>query len=684
LAFFTGCQVESNEDEKATYTVTFDANGGDGILPADITAIVGEEFTLPAAELTKIGYNFKGWNTASSGSGTTYEAGAKAKDLSTENGATVTLYAKWLKEGDYSIIYKNTENAANDNPASYNVETETITLKEAVKTGYIFDGWYKEDSFATKATEIAKGSTGNVTLYAKWTAITYTITYELNGGTNADGNPESYNVEIETIILESATKYGYALEGWYKEDSFATKVTEIAKGSTGNITLYAKWIITSDTVTSAIGALSGEGPHDIAVVGPITSETISAIAAALKSNGEAKVNLDLSRATGLAIITGRAFENCTSLISVSIPGSVTTIKSNAFANCVNLTTVSIPDGVSSIWYSVFEGCTSLTSVNIPDSVTDVSFGNFKDCTSLKFNEFDNAKYLGNESNPYFVLIEAKDTSITSCNINPATKVIAGEAFKDCTSLTSVVIPDGVTSISCFTFEGCTSLTTVNIPDSVTFTLYTRSVFNGCTSLTTVNIPNGATYIADNMFQNCSSLTSVTIPDSVTSIGYCAFEGCSKLASMTIPDGVTSIDSFAFEKCSSLTSVSIPDSITSIGGSAFNYCSNLKFNEFENANYLGNENNPYLVFIGVNDDYITSCNINETTKIISDFAFSGCDNLTSVTIPVSVISIGQDVFNYLDDLKTVNYRGTKEQWNAISIGNYNDSLANATINYNYTD
>ena len=660
LSVLTGCQVE-NDDEpaaKISYTVKFDANGGEGKLPDDITAIVGEEFTLPTSELTKTGYDFKGWCTSADGKGTTYEAGAKAKDLSTENGATVTLYAKWLKEGDYIITYKNVENATNDNPASYNVETESITLKAATKAGYIFDGWYKEDSFATKVTEIVKGSAGNITLYAKWNLETYTITYELNGGTNADGNPGSYNVETETMSLESATKYGYALEGWYKEDSFTTKVTEIAKGSTGNITLYAKWIITANTVADAISALSGEGPHDVAVDGEITGETISAIKNALKNNAEAKVNLDLSQTTGLAVIDSYAFKDCSSLVSVSIPDSVTDIKSSAFANCVNLTTVNIPDGVSSIWYSVFEGCTSLTSVTIPDSVTNVSYANFNGCTSLKFNEFDNAKYLGNENNPYFVLIEAKDTGITSCNINTATKVIAGEAFKNCTSLTSVAIPDGVISISCYIFEGCTSLTTVNIPENIT--LFGEYMFKACSSLTTVNIPGNVTFIGREMFYNCASLTNITIPDSVTSIKYEAFYGCSKL-----------------------TSVNIPDSVTTIDTSAFDYCNSLKFNEFDNANYLGNEGNPYLVLIKAKDGNITSCNINTATKVISGSTFAGCDRLTSVTIPVSITSISNYAFEHCDSLATVNYRGTEEQWNAINIDkNRNDSLANATVNYNY--
>ncbi len=762
LSVLAGCQVESNDDSgnepaaKISYTVKFDKNGGEGKLPADITATVGEEFTLPATELTKTGYDFKGWCATANGTGTTYEAGSKVKDLSTENGATVTLYAKWIKEGDYIITYKNVENAENDNPASYNVETETITLNAAAKSGYIFDGWYKEDSFATKVTEIAKGSSGNITLYAKWNLETYTITYELNGGTNADGNPESYNVETETITLKEAAKNGYSFGGWYREDSFATKATEIAKGSTGNITLYAKWleiytitfdanggkgemnpqnaaaetefellkntftkngyifagwatsadgnvsysekakitatgnitlyakwIITANTVVDAISALSGEGPHDIAVAGEITSGTISAISDALKNNAEAKVNLDLSRTTGLAVIDSYAFKDCSSLVSVSIPGSVTDIKNSAFANCVNLTTVNIPDGVSSIWYYVFKGCTSLASVNIPDSVTYVGYANFNGCTSLKFNEFDNAKYLGNENNPYFVLIEAKDTSITLCNINPDTKVIAGEAFKNCTSLTSVAIPDGVISISCYIFEECTSLTTVSIPNSVTS--ISKYVFKDCSSLTTVNIPNNITYINDSMFYNCASLISVIIPDSVTSIGYGAFEGCSKLAIMTIPDGVTSIGSCAFQDCNALTSVVIPDSVTAIGDFAFSGCSNLKFNEYDNVNYLGNENNPYLVLIKAKDENITSCNINTATKMILDNAFFGCSKLTSVTIPASVISIGQVAFNYLDELTTVNYRGTKEQWNAIKFGYYNDSLtaSTTTVNYNYT-
>ena len=107
----------------------------------------------------------------------------------------------------YTITYVNVEGATNENPASYNEETETITLKDPVKTGYTFAGWYKDAKFTTQVTEIIQGTTGDITLYAKWVKEgDYTITYvNVDGATNE--NPASYNVETETITLKGRRFY---------------------------------------------------------------------------------------------------------------------------------------------------------------------------------------------------------------------------------------------------------------------------------------------------------------------------------------------------------------------------------------------------------------------------------------------------------------------------------------------
>ena len=213
--------------EPVSYTITYELDGGTN---------ASENPAITLKDPVKTGYTFAGWYMAEDFTG---NAVTEIVQGSTGN---ITLYAKWVKEGDYIITYVNVDGATNENPASYNVETETITLKDPVKTGYTFGGWYKDGGFTTKVTEITQGTTGNITLYAKWKLVSYTITYELYDGTNAPENPAGYNVETETITLKDPVKPGYTFAGWYKDAKFTTQVTEIIQGTTGDITLYAKWI----------------------------------------------------------------------------------------------------------------------------------------------------------------------------------------------------------------------------------------------------------------------------------------------------------------------------------------------------------------------------------------------------------------------------------------------------------
>ena len=336
--------------------------------------------------------------------------------------------------------------------------------------------------------------------------------------------------------------------------------------------------------------------------------------------GETKSNLDYHY-----ILTNNSvyiIKYIGSSADVTIPSvidekPVTTIGDSAFLGR-SLTSITIPDSVTSIGSYAFRGCSSLTSVTIPNSVTSIGYDAFYNCSHLQYNEYDRCYYLGNETNPYLVLVSCFDNTVSSISIAENCRFIYNSAFDSCSSLTSVTIPNSVTSIGNSAFLGCSSLTSIEMPNSVTS--IEHDAFSGCSSLTSIEIPNSVISIGDHAFYGCSSLTSITIPNSVTSIGNFAFYSCSSLISISIPNSVISIGNYAFKDCSKLTSIKISNSVTSIGDSAFYNCSSL-----------------------------TSITIPNSVTSIGDSAFSYCSSITSITIPNSVTSIDEGAFSYCSSL-----------------------------------
>lgn len=283
--------------------------------------------------------------------------------------------------------------------------------------------------------------------------------------------------------------------------------------------------------------------------------------------------------------------------------------------------------VTVIGKEFFYNHSNLTSIEIPNSVIRIESNAFYGCDNLQYTEYENAKYLGNEKNPYVVLVKVINADMTSVKINQATKVIYDNAYSACFRLTSVIMPDSVTSIGNYAFYQCDNLASITIPNGVTNIGY--CAFSGCKSLTNIMIPNSVISIEDGTFTACYSLTSVTIPSSVTSIG-----------------------DYAFSSCSSLTNITIPSDVTTIGDYAFKGCDNLQYNEYGKAKYLGNKQNPYVVCIkSINAD-ITSIEINADTNVIYSDAFYGCSRLKSITIPDSVMSIGYRSFQDCSGLTSI--------------------------------
>ena len=222
---------------KNTYQIVFDNNSGTGSMNS-VTVSYDTSVSLPANQFTKEGYVFSGWSLTPNG-GVIYNNLQSVINLTSKDNDTVTLYAKWAPV-TYQISYQLNGGNATANPTSYNITSSTITLKNPTRTGHSFGGWYSDSKYQTKVTQIAQGSVGNKTLYARWTPVTYQISYQLNGG-NGAVNPTSYNITSSTITLKNPTRTGYSFGGWYSDSKYQTRVTQIAQGSVGNKTLYAKW-----------------------------------------------------------------------------------------------------------------------------------------------------------------------------------------------------------------------------------------------------------------------------------------------------------------------------------------------------------------------------------------------------------------------------------------------------------
>ena len=208
------------------YTIKFDGNGAAKGKMSEKACAAGQKEKLSKNKFEKKGYTFAGWNTQPDGKGTFYEENAYVKNLTKKADEVVTLYAQW-KAAQYQITYK--------------ITSKTIKLSNPSKKGYVFKGWYCDKKCTKKVTSIKKGSTGKVTLYAKWAKEKYTITYKLNGGKNNKKNPKIYTITSKMIKLAAPTRKGYVFKGWYRDKKCTRKVTSIKKGSTGKITLYAKW-----------------------------------------------------------------------------------------------------------------------------------------------------------------------------------------------------------------------------------------------------------------------------------------------------------------------------------------------------------------------------------------------------------------------------------------------------------
>ena len=231
-----------------------------------------------------------------------------------------------------------------------------------------------------------------------------------------------------------------------------------------------------------------------------------------------------------------AFQDNTTITSVTIPASVTEIGSNAFADCTNLTSVHYAGDWS-----------NLTIQSGNPAVQDAANEQLFDFEFI----LNNTAVIVNSYNG-----TAADVTIPSRYKGKPVTAINNAVFPN-SAVTSVTIPDSITSIPDAAFANCSKLTNISIPNSVTSIGY--SAFSDCTSLKSITLPSSLSTISRALFSGCSQLTTIHIPDSVSSIQISAFHHCRNLETIRIPVSVTLIETDAFAGCPSSMTVTYPGS-----------------------------------------------------------------------------------------------------------------------------
>ncbi len=482
-----------------TYTIRFQSSGGSEC--ADISATYDKSVILPTP--IRDGYVFNGWKGATG----TYVG--SVRNLSAENGATVTLVADWSAVTDtpYTVrCYKQ--------PALKVTDKEKYVLFD-LKNGDPIDGEYVQ--YGTTDTTVSV-SAQNIEGYMTPSAQSVKI-----AGDGSSVVCFYYDIKTNSVTAPTLSASDKQLDEIAKKIaaglSFSLDVDgveyEIAQTEDGTLGIR---FISTDAEKIAI--------PDVVKIGEKVYRITEIQAGAFRGNVTVK---EVQLSANISRIGNAAFEGCTSLSKVVLHKGLVTIGNKAFFGCTSLKSIKLPSTVQSIGNSAFQNCAALSRVTLNGGLLKIGKKAFYSCPLL-----------------------------TKISIPKTVLQIGAYAFAKCSKLRNVTFVSGsrLLSVGTGVFSNCVSLKKIKLPSKLT--AIPTKAFYCCKKLGSATIGAAVTQIGASAFSGCAKLTKITIPSKVQTIGKKAFYQCKSLKKVTVKTkALTSVGSKAFKQCRKGILFSVP-------------------------------------------------------------------------------------------------------------------------------
>ena len=530
------------------------------------------------------------------------------------------------------------------------------------------------NSFGTSATECAASS--NVYLFAECKSLT-TVILPANisdfkiGGYVFNNCTKLTTIKVgadgEENVLDGVTLVGqYAFSGSGITELSLPDVTEVGKYSFSKgdlqsislpaLTKHAEYVfsdskkLTSVTLNDELESLAKYMFNGCIALEQITlpSSLVFLNTYTFKGSGLKEIVIPDnvkhigSSQNGAANVstTINTFENCASLVKVTLPAGLETIGREVFKNCSNLTIVTytggaeyaLPASTRLVGNYAFQGCKSLTALEMK-GVETLGINVFDGCSSLTSVDLSSLSTMGEN-------VFEDCGKLLSVVLNKYLSVISEEAFLNCTSLEAIELPEALTTISANAFKN-SGLTSVNLPESLTSLAV--SAFAGCNALQTVTTSREGWRVEDTFLLDDENTLifafgnlggKVTIPDGCVTIGEYAFNG-REVSEVVFPASLERIEAYAFSS-TNLTNLVLPANIKEIGNYAFS-SSALQSVEFNSADAVLGEG----IFSSCTK--LADVKLCEGVKALGKKMFQSCSALQSIELPQSLVSMGTYTF-----------------------------------------